>query len=299
MWSRQYLQQLNQIYAKDTAGQNPFLTDGSYSNVFGLQVRIQITCHRVLIFVQPNYPCCTVNHPQGFPKFVSNAFVTADNGSALVQAYLGPFVVNTTLVDTNPVSVTVDTNYPFADTITVFVIAAKPYTHYMRVPEWAKRNGKGTIAVNGGAAQTLAPNADSLQAIQVSAGTTSFVLTLPGNIELTQGVTGGVHVNRGPLLFSSDIFRTEKNLSTNPVRIAGSRFRDHSQGHEPGRSIRTPWTSRWIIRQATTLQSIRALLRFITSSRHRFRAQSSRARCLRTRSPRLGVRSHGETTAQA
>jgi DUF1680 family protein len=168
---------------------------------------------------QPNYPCCTVNHGQGFPKFVSNAFVTTNNGSALVQAYLGPFIVKTTLASSNAVSVTVNTNYPFADTVNVTITAGKAYTHYVRVPDWAQRNGHGTITLNGGAAKALAPNADSLQAISVPAGTTSFVLMLPGNIELSQGVTGGVHVSRGPLLFASDIFRNQKVLSTNPVRL--------------------------------------------------------------------------------
>ncbi|KAJ3006879.1 hypothetical protein NUW54_g3766 [Trametes sanguinea] len=83
MWSRQYLQQQNQIAAKNMSP-NPFPNDGPYSNVFGLE---------------PNYPCCTVNHPQGWPKFISNAFVTTPDQKSLVHVYLGPFNVNLTLAN--------------------------------------------------------------------------------------------------------------------------------------------------------------------------------------------------------
>jgi hypothetical protein len=51
--------------------------------------------------------------------------------------------------------------------VNVSITAGKAYTHYVRVPEWTKRNDHhGTIALNGGAAKALAPNADSLQAIR-------------------------------------------------------------------------------------------------------------------------------------
>jgi hypothetical protein len=163
MWSHQYLQQMNQIWVQNM-GNNPFATDGGYSNVMGLQ---------------PNYPCCTVNHPQGFPKFISNAFVTAHAGAALVQVYLAPVSVRTTLAGSNGVNVTVATNYPFADTLHVTTSAQKAYTHYVRVPEWAKRAGQATIALNGAAAKTLKPNADSLFAVAVPRASTRSTCRSP------------------------------------------------------------------------------------------------------------------------
>lgn len=38
-----------------------------------------------------------MNHPQGWPKFISNSFVTTPDGESLVQVYLGPFSTKTTL----------------------------------------------------------------------------------------------------------------------------------------------------------------------------------------------------------
>jgi len=201
MWSHQYLQQTNQIWAK-TLDPNIFATDGDYSNVFGLE---------------PNYPCCTVNHPQGFPKFISNAFVTDASGSSLIQAYLGPFTVSTTLPGTgNWVDVVVDTNYPFADTFTMTITATDAYTHYVRIPDWAQRNGTGTYAINGGSAQAVSANSAGLMAISIPAGqTTTITMTLPASIDVTYGNTGGAQVSRGPLFFSSDIFRSQTVLAQN------------------------------------------------------------------------------------
>jgi DUF1680 family protein len=227
MWSHQYLQQMNQIWVQNM-GNNPFATDGGYSNVMGLQ---------------PNYPCCTVNHPQGFPKFISNAFVTTHAGAALVQVYLAPVSVRTTLAGSNGVNVTVATNYPFADTLHVTTSAQKAYTHYVRVPEWAKRAGQATIALNGAAAKALKPNADSLFAVAVPAGQYTFDLSFPATIDVVPGAVG-VSVSRGPLLFASDIFRQETTLATSSVRprlvlVCPPRCPDHQS-----RATRTRSTSR-------------------------------------------------------
>ncbi|KAI0642095.1 hypothetical protein C8Q79DRAFT_1013969 [Trametes meyenii] len=195
MWSRQYLQQQNQIASKDMSP-NPFPNDGSYSNVFGLE---------------PNYPCCTVNHPQGWPKFISNAFVTAPDQKSLVHVYLGPFSVNTTLANENRVSVSVDTLYPFSDTLSTTIRADKAFTYYVRIPSWVT---KGTIAINGGAAKAVSPS-NGLHAVSVKAGTTRFILDLPADITIESRPHGSVAVHRGPLHYASDIARSQKVLKRN------------------------------------------------------------------------------------
>jgi protein-tyrosine phosphatase len=43
--------------------------------------------------------CCTVNFPQGWPKFITNAFLLTADKKSLVQLYLGPFETKTILAD--------------------------------------------------------------------------------------------------------------------------------------------------------------------------------------------------------
>ncbi|KIJ25600.1 hypothetical protein M422DRAFT_273413 [Sphaerobolus stellatus SS14] len=198
MWSRQYLQQQNQIAAQSMSP-NPFKNDGPYSNVFGLE---------------PNYPCCTVNHPQGWPKFISNAFVTSADGSSLVHVYLGPFSTKVTLSGNNQVSVSVNTLYPFSDTLTTTIQATKPFTYYVRIPSWSI--GKATISINGAAAVAATPDSTTqLFKINAAEGATKFVLNVPADITLESRPHGAVAVQRGPLHYAFDIARNQTTLATN------------------------------------------------------------------------------------
>ncbi len=83
-----------------------YATNGPDANIFGLE---------------PNYGCCTANMHQGWPKFASSLWMkTPDNGLAAV-AY-GPCVVNTK-IEGKPVRIEVQTDYPFSDTVKIFVEA--------------------------------------------------------------------------------------------------------------------------------------------------------------------------------
>ncbi|KAI5116455.1 hypothetical protein M0805_006176 [Coniferiporia weirii] len=198
MWSRQYLQEQNQIAAQSMSP-NPFPLDGPYSNVFGLE---------------PNYPCCTVNHGQGFPKFVTNSFVkTADNAS-LVQLYLGPLTAQTVLAGENAVSASVDTLYPFSDTLTTTVTADKAFTYYVRIPSWVSG---GTITLNGGSKSSVQADANGLYAIILPAGKSSFTLDLPSEITIESRPNNSVAVHRGPLNYAFDIPRNQTIIAQNAI----------------------------------------------------------------------------------
>jgi hypothetical protein len=195
MWSRQYLQQQNQIAAKSMSP-NPFPNDGAYSNVFGLE---------------PNYPCCTVNFPQGYPKFISNAFLTTPDSASLVHLYLGPFSTKVTLTGGNAVTVNVDTQYPFSDTLTTTITATKAFTYLVRIPSWVVG---GTISINGAAANAVSPS-NGLQSVSAAAGTTKFVLNLPAAITVESRPHGSIAIHRGPLHYAYDIPRKSTTLSQN------------------------------------------------------------------------------------
>ncbi|KAH9926067.1 uncharacterized protein B0H18DRAFT_1085167 [Fomitopsis serialis] len=173
-WGHQYLQQTNQIWA--------WATDGPYSNVMGME---------------PNYPCCTVNHPQGWPKFWANSFLLADNGTSLVHALLGPATVSTALamaqVPARCVPVTVDTLYPFGPALSYNITSTAPFTG-------------SSISVNGSPASPLSPDPSSaLQSVSVDTGETTVALYLDMQTQIEEGPNGSIAIHRGPLFYAVDL----------------------------------------------------------------------------------------------
>ncbi|KAL1692247.1 hypothetical protein GGG16DRAFT_51912 [Schizophyllum commune] len=193
MWHRQYNQQQNQVASKNMTP-NPFYVDGPYANVFGLE---------------PYYPCCTVNHPQGFPKFVSHSFLKDVDETALVQVYHGPLTLSTTLGD-NTISITSDTTYPFSDSIALTVDASAPFAYYIRVPEWVVN---GTVATNGGAAEAIQASS-GLMKVDIPEGKTTLNLMFPAEITTEDRLHGAVAVHRGPLHYAYDITYNTTTIQT-------------------------------------------------------------------------------------
>lgn len=122
MWSHQYDQMTNQIrcvpFEKDM---QPFITNNEESHVFGLE---------------PNYGCCTSNMGQGWPKLaLSSVMKTADG---LVITAIAPVSVHTE-VNGVPVTVKLETDYPFKNSYRVFVSTQKPVTFALklRIPGFA------------------------------------------------------------------------------------------------------------------------------------------------------------------
>ncbi|KAJ6627782.1 hypothetical protein B0H10DRAFT_1991863 [Mycena sp. CBHHK59/15] len=189
-WSaHQYDQQVNQIWAQ-VMDPPPWGNNGPNSNVFGFE---------------PNYPCCTVNHPQGYPKFWSHAFFTDPSANAVIHAFLGPFSFSGTLAHTNHVQVTVDTLYPFGNTLTYTVSASKPFAFKIRVPTWAQNSTKSTISVNNARATVLSPDSFSLHTVQVNAGKTTLHVNLNSPLEIEVRYNGAVAVTRGALNYAVEI----------------------------------------------------------------------------------------------
>ncbi|KAF8509631.1 hypothetical protein JB92DRAFT_2945317 [Gautieria morchelliformis] len=190
-WTRQYDQQVNQIWAKNMTPDFPWGDNLGYSNVFGLE---------------PNYPCCTVNFPQGYPKFWSHSFLTDQSLGTLMHIFLGPATLSTTLANDNNVEVTVDTLYPFGSTLKYTITASKPFVFNVRVPSWALGSNRSTIAFNNARPVLLNPDVStSLHSVQIDPGMTQFDITLDMPLQVETRSSGAVAINRGPLNYAVEI----------------------------------------------------------------------------------------------
>ena len=207
MWSHVYLSMINEVQAAMATKYQWGLygTTGQNATTYGLADRFTgIT------------PCCTANHNQGWPKLTQFA-VQVDlrpSSKAIYVVLLLP--VNVTLPPSigGGASVSVETEYPFGDAVTVRVRATEAVTLHMRVPTWATHataslNGAAHAKVDGGAYHT----------VQCSAGGET-VLTLALNpdivVERHWGLPGvnGVAVTRGPLLFALPMDETVAKMGS-------------------------------------------------------------------------------------
>lgn len=197
----QYMAEPNSPYSRDlTTGPPPFWNVNSVGQTYGLE---------------PNYPCCTVNHPQGYPKFLSASFVgVGDNG--LGHALLSPATVSTTLRGGNKVSVGCNTNYPFGGTLVYTITADKDFDFYVRVPDWYVA-GSSSIS-NGGKSQKLSPDPSSgMHKISIVSGQSHLIYTLGANFVIQPRSNDTVAVRYGALLFGLEI---GEDVTAGPPRSA-------------------------------------------------------------------------------
>jgi DUF1680 family protein len=185
MWSHQYDQQVNQVQCTINPDHN-WATNGPESNLFGLE---------------PTYGCCTSNLHQGWPKFTAHLWMkTPDEG--LVAAAWAPCRVRTRVRDV-PVTIVVDTDYPFREEIKVTVAPERDvrFPLALRVPAWA---GGATIRVASEPDARMKPG--TLHRIERSwSGTTELTLRFPMRPIVSARYNDAIAVERGPLVYSLQI----------------------------------------------------------------------------------------------
>lgn len=184
MWAHQYDQQANQVLC--TIDKRHWTDNGSASNTFGLE---------------PNYGCCTANMHQGWPKFAANLWMaTPDDGLACV-AY-GPCEVRAKVRGGRDVTVEVDTDYPFDETInmTVRISAETEFPLVLRIPAWAEG---ASVKVNGDA-QTVTPGTFASISRMWKDGD-KIELYFPMNVQVERRFNDSVTIKRGPLVYSLKI----------------------------------------------------------------------------------------------
>jgi len=182
MWAHQYDQQVNQVQCTINPD-HMWSTNGPESNLYGLE---------------PNYGCCTSNMHQGWPKLTSHLWMaTADGGLAAI-AY-APSEVRFTSGEV-PVTVALETDYPFRETLTLTVSPERPVSFplVLRVPAWAEG---ATVRVSNGAATSMAPG--TFHRLQREwRGPTMLTLRFPMRPRVTVRYNDAVAIERGPLVYS-------------------------------------------------------------------------------------------------
>ncbi|KAG7445620.1 uncharacterized protein BT62DRAFT_1006631 [Guyanagaster necrorhizus] len=186
-WSHQYDQEVNQIWAREM-DPSPWGNNGPRSNIFGFE---------------PNYPCCTVNHPQGYPKFWAHAFMTDPADDGLLHVFLGPYTYSGIVGASNQVDVVVDTIYPFSNTLKYQIATSEPLIFKIRIPDWAAE--KSVISVNGEEATTLTPDDANFQVVELLEGSSTIALSLHAVLDIEKRFNDAIAINYGALNYAIEL----------------------------------------------------------------------------------------------
>ncbi|KAG8530469.1 uncharacterized protein KY384_004972 [Bacidia gigantensis] len=196
-WARAYLNAANEPMATRILGRRIFWNTGPESLVFGTDT---------------NYPCCTVNLPQGLPKFLSTSFVrVGENG--LGHAILSPAAVSATTKSGSAVNISCSTNYPFGHSLRYAVDVSKSFDLHLRVPSWAQPDSD--ISVDASAPAPLFPDSHTgMTTISLDAGAHELVYNLRADLRIIPRGNGSVTVYHGALLYALDIGQDTEVVAT-------------------------------------------------------------------------------------
>ncbi|KAI9885016.1 MAG: hypothetical protein M1823_003184 [Watsoniomyces obsoletus] len=188
-WAHQYVAQTNQPYSRPLP-ESPFFNVNNRGQTYGLE---------------PHYPCCTVNHPQGYPKFLSASFVRVGQ-HGLGHALLSPARLSTSLEKgENPITIDCQTNYPFENILLYTITALKPFRFSIRVPEWYIPE-ESYLRINNGHRLRLHPDEESgMHTLQIHAGITTVTYHLGAEIRIEPRANDTIAIHHGALLYALEI----------------------------------------------------------------------------------------------
>lgn len=193
MWGHQYDQQVNQVQCSINED-HCWTTNGPESNLYGLE---------------PNFGCCTADLSQGWPKFAAHLWMrTQDEGLAAV-AY-APSTVRTEIQGTG-VSVTLETHYPFRDSLCVRVTTEAPvrFPLLLRIPQWAE---DATVQLAGDG--QAPPEAGTFYRIEREwSGSQDIVMTFPMRPAASRRFNNAIAIERGPLVYALKIGEEWKQVN--------------------------------------------------------------------------------------
>ena len=186
MWAHQYDQQVNQIKCA-VVDDRVYTSNGPDANIFGLA---------------PNYGCCTANMHQGWPKFVNSLWMGTPDGGLAAISY-APCRVVLPQGDDAVLTLYVEGDYPFSETVTLTVEAEQPtdLTLYLRIPSWCN---DATIEGEGWTRKNLTPGR-FVPVRRTWEGETTIDLHLPMPVRVESRYNDSVALLRGPLVLSAPI----------------------------------------------------------------------------------------------
>jgi len=185
MWAHQYDQQVNQVECSIRENR-VWTTNGTEANIFG---------------VDPNYGCCTANLSQGWPKFAAHLWMRPAEGGLAAVAY-APSRVETQ-IEGVPVTVALETDYPFGDTLRFTVTAERAvrFPLLLRVPGWAAE-----ASVKVGKVRPERAKAGTFHRPERQwRGRTEVVLKVPMQAALLRRRNNATAIERGPLVYALKI----------------------------------------------------------------------------------------------
>ena len=184
-WAHQYVAQTNQPISHQL-NRDPFWNVNLVGQTFGLE---------------PNYPCCTVNHPQGYPKFLSASF-SRSGDSGLAHTLLSPAKATTQLPNGANVTVDCATNYPFNNVLYYTISSDGPFTFSVRVPGWAVFSGT-TLQLNGAHTTPAQPDPDTgMASVNLPAGNNVLVYRIGASVRTEPRANDTIAVYHGALLYA-------------------------------------------------------------------------------------------------
>ncbi|KAL5342509.1 hypothetical protein BJX70DRAFT_386036 [Aspergillus crustosus] len=144
----------------------PFFNVVLYGSSFGLE---------------PNFPCCTVNHAQGYPKYVASSYVRYGR-DGVVHVLLGPTTLDTR-IQGNKVKISCDTKYPFNGKLSYTITSKREFDFSVRIPD--------------------------LQVFKITNKKTNLNINLSMITTVSPHPNGSVAIYHGPLLYALDIEYTK------------------------------------------------------------------------------------------
>ena len=218
-WAHQYVAQTNQPISHRLR-RTPFWNVGPDGQTFGLE---------------PNYPCCTVELPQGYPKFLSASFVKK-GADGIVHALLGPAEVVTRTNNGHRIKICCETNYPFSHKLQYHINAGGPFKFSFRVPSWAIL-AESELLVNG-KTMDLSPNVvTGAQTMLLGKGRSRVEVHFGAKIRVEHQANEAVSIYHGALLYAVSV--NGDYLSQRPARYPG--FTAPPDAKDWTILPRTPW----------------------------------------------------------